>query len=332
MSESDEELSHLQAFYKGRELEAKDELEEALRYYRLSIEKNPTFIKGLFQMAKVYYRMGNKIEAMDIALKIIDLEPKWKKQVLPFLGEEPAKPKEKFDTEGVFEVFRKEGGEFTSIRASSREKSKRKPKLRTLHSLSKEDKDILAKQATTWEDFAQQGLIYFIQGNRRKGTLALQEAYERNPVNLAVLSFLLVSYLDDLPKNPFPLLSFHDKIITPEDTKKISHWKDSIFLLVDIVKGNMSDLPTHLTWIPQRHMGVGIIGTAVFSAYPYQPSVNLVKLARKINSGRLGVLDSRSKLILNTAQIFENAGMTRKDAISKTKQCIVEAVAKTGAL
>ena len=44
MTEGNEELNHLGAFYRGRELEAKGEIEEALRYYRISTEMEPTFI------------------------------------------------------------------------------------------------------------------------------------------------------------------------------------------------------------------------------------------------------------------------------------------------
>ncbi|MFW9805470.1 MAG: tetratricopeptide repeat protein [Candidatus Thorarchaeota archaeon] len=337
MNENHEELTHLSAFYKGRDLEAKGELDEALRYYRIAIDKEPTFIKGLFQMAKVYYRMGNQLEAMDLALKIIELEPKWTEQVRPFLGEESTIPKEKFENEGVFEVFRKEGSELKSVRSSARQKQKPtqklKQKLRPSYRLTNEDREILAHEACSWEDAARQGLIFFMQGKTTKASYAFKQAYDQHPANIAVLSFLLICYIDDLPDNPFPFPLFQRKIISPKDSKLITQWKDSMLILMHILKPRMeTDLSNHLAWIPKNHLYIGGVGTALVAAYPIHPSKTLVDLARHISSDCLGIRESKSDLIHKNARIFEQDGMPREDAIRKVKECIVDVVGRTGAL
>lgn len=331
MTEGNEELNHLGAFYRGRELEAKGEIEEALRYYRISTEMEPTFIKGLFQLAKVSFKLGDTTGARNIALRIIDLEPKWTEQVSVFLGKKDTQSKMKFQTEGVFEVFRKEGAELKSVRSSA--KKKRKPKLKPSHTLTKEDKEILAHKPFTWEDTARQGLIFFMQGKTTNATHAFKEAYEQHPVNIAVLAFLLICYMDDLPDNPFSFPLFHQKIVSRKDLKLITQWNDSMLILMHALKPRLeTELPNHVSWIPKRHSYIGIVGTALVSAYPFHPSKTLVDLARKISSGRLGMRELRLELIHNNARIFELDGISRGDAIRKIKECIVDVVGRTGAL
>ncbi len=158
--------------------------------------------------------------------------------------------------------------------------------------------------------------------NNAKAKLAFQNAYDLNPVNLGVLAFLQLTYVNDLVEDSSLLIPMEK--ITSEGSRLISLWRDSAFILLHIV-GHMN-LHTHLTWISERHAPIGAMTSVLIARF--QPSRNLIDLASKIKSGRFTKKESKSELIMNTARIYEMEGMPREDAIRKVKQSIVEAVDK----
>jgi len=64
-------------FYKGKDLEQQDKLEEALEAYIQAIDIYEEFGKAWFHRFKVHFKLGQMIEALDCATRVVTIAPRW---------------------------------------------------------------------------------------------------------------------------------------------------------------------------------------------------------------------------------------------------------------